>query len=337
MASASKKITTNSIHSLEYFCELTQKAYAPHTVSTDQVLHSQNGWARLADLWEELIDRTDLDMIADILATIKWGQMLCKAPNSDYLTLVNSACEELLADTPAFRAWSKHYFFRCSFIGIAEEFYYRTTSHPYCHSDVHHWYVDSEMTLKLWKRLPGRKKSSTASARFIEKYQNNIIKLIPSARFWSADYWLDENHIHDELFRVHHVDYRIVPDEYHCLFRLISDTKSFPKRSDTYSLMYLCNLTSFSPSLVRHVWPNCAPDTLPKLFLLAEKRAYQLFEGSAPKRKFLGRFSLEDITYSQLHRSWLFAHIRQQFYSGNIPKPYVAKIKRSILNVELRH
>lgn len=326
----------NCIHSLEWFVNLTQKAYAPYMIDADRVLRSRIGWSRLADLWEELIDYTGLDIFSDILYLIKWGHLYSQPPNRDYSIMAEAASKELLADTPAFHAWTKHYFFSCYIQGLSDELYLRPSPHPYCHSTLHHQFADSVMTVKLWRYQHGHKGACKTAVRFIDRYKKAITKLIPNARSWDAEYWLEENHILDEIFRVHHVDYRNALNEYTCLLRLLTQTKGIPKCMDSYSLMYLCNLTTLSPSLVSSVWSSCNSDTLVQLFLLAEKRAYHLFESNCPQRVFFGRFSCEDITYALLHRSWLFSHFSQQLYSGTISQKYVSKIKRAVLNIELR-
>lgn len=105
---------------LERFCEMTQNAYAPYAVDVCEVLHSSDGWTSLADLWEELIDETGKDIFADVLHLIKWGTPFLKDSSLAYQKLVLAICEALQSNSPAFYAWTSHYFFKCCIDGITE-------------------------------------------------------------------------------------------------------------------------------------------------------------------------------------------------------------------------
>lgn len=325
-----------SIHSLEYFCDLTCRAFQLEDFPTRKILSSRNGWRILADEWDQLSLETDFDVMYDALYTIKWCYFDAKDGNDAYIMLVRSACEELLADTPAHRAWTQLDYFDSIVQNLCTEMHYRTAAHPCCYSMEHHIYVCNELALKIWRCLPGYKRVCNAAIREYEQYRERIIKLIPDAQKRPSYYWLDENHIFDEILKVYNVDYRCNDTDYFCLTCLLANTGAIPGRSNSCALFFLCNLKSFSTGLARAIWNTCDESTFVKLLCLAEKRAERLHNGSVSPRYVTGVKAVGDITYTRLCQSWLFKYVQQQLNEGAIDPRYIKKARKVIFDISMR-
>lgn len=325
-----------SIHTLDYFCKLTEKAFLPYDVTTNDILASKNGWRSLANLWEELVARTGFNIFSDVLSYIKWLNLVKKPPNGDYVALVQAASEELLANTPAYFAWLKHPFLIYCIRKMAKEFHYPIDSHPYCYSDFHHTYVHYELILKIGRYHPGYKRLCHAASKYIYEYKETFSSLLPSTQSWSADRWIDENNILDEILRVYNVDYRKNLNDYCLLFDLLSQHETIPKHIDSFDLRLLGNMTICFPGLLETIWNGCNTNNIIRLFLLAEKRAQLLHEDKIPCFTSFRAYTVNDLEYTTLSNSWLFSFAYQQHNAGTIDPLYANKVKRAIFNVSMR-
>lgn len=335
MSSVSIKTTTPSkLHTLAYFCELTKTAYTPYVVDVEPVLCSRNGWTSLADLWEELIYETGKDIFADVLHLIKWGTPFEKNGSTAYQKLVLVICEALQSDTPAFFAWTKHYFFKCCIEAITED-HFDISWYPHI-SNEHYHFLASQATLKIWHYTYGHKKACDDAACYITHYKTRIMKLLPQARHWHPDECTDENNIHNEIFRVYGIDFRCNLAAYRVLHQLLDAPTTIPKRINSPAIDSLIRLDLCSPILISAIWPDENPDIIIKLFLLAEKTARYWFDIFSDEVGDKGGWLPTDARYAYLRKSWLFAYVHQQLDSKKIPHRYVFKVKQAILNVELR-
>ena len=315
----------NSIHSLEYFCDLTCRAFPDKVFQTQRILSHCDGWGILADEWERLCSGTYLFVMRDILHTLVWGFPYQKAVNDEYFMLVKMASEELMNDTPAHRIWTQKRYFKVAKIDVAHD--------PYCGSPDHYYFVECVMTLKLWRYLPGHEKECKKADCYIEQYKNRICKLIPTAQKWYSDYWLDERHILKEILRVHNVDYSHNFISYLCLNVLLVQAEKKSNDVDYEALIYLCNIDICSMSLVKIVWDA---SELALLLLYAEKIADNLNDKKDPYGLPLPFDGMGDITYTSLCQCWLFKYVRQQLNEGSIAPQYITDTKRAIFNISMR-
>ncbi len=328
------KRTSKNIPSLEDFCNLTQKAFAPYHIDVSTVLCSTDGWTSLADLWEELIFETQKDLFTDALHLIKWGIPLSINEHQAYHNLVWTICEALLCDTPAYCAWINHYFCKCCIHGITldniDQRWHPETSHEHCH------FLSAQAILKIWRYAHGHKTECNEAAGYIARYKAKIMRLIPQARHWNDDDWLNESNIFGEILRIHNIDFRSNLAAYRVLHRLLDSPITIPKTVYSSAINWLIRLEVCSPSLISAIWPVDGPDSIIKLFLLTEKTARYWFEACQNTESDEDGWRPTDTSYRSLKQSWIFAHVNQQLHSSNIPHCYASKVKQAILNVELR-
>lgn len=329
----SKTIPTVKYTTLECFCEMTQSAYAPYVVDVSEVLHSSDGWTSLADLWEELIDETGKDIFADVLHLIKWGAPFRKDSPLAYQKLVLAICEALQSNSPAFYAWTSHYFFKCCIDGITEV-HFDSKWYPHVSSEHYH-FLTSLTTLKIWKYIPGHITACNNAACNIARYKSRIIKLLPHARHWQQDDWLDESNIFREILHIYNLDFSCNLTAYGVLHQLLDSPTAIPEKIDAPAINSLIRLDLCSPELIATIWPLNNANIITKLFLLAEKTACYWFDVFSNEVCDKDGWRPTDSRYTCLRQSWLFAYICQQLYSEKISHRYVSKVKRAVLNIEL--
>lgn len=320
-------VFTQTTPTIEFFCELTQKAYAPYIVDVSEVLLSSDGWTSLADLWEEMFYDTKKDAIADALHLIKWGIPFCKDSSLAYQKLVISISEVLLSDTPAYTAWIKHYFFKCCIDAITIEGNDRRY-HPNTSAD-HFDFLTDQAILKLWRYSYGHKAACNAAARRLALYKTRIITLLPQALYWNPDAWLDEEHIFEEILHTHGADYRGKSTDYLIVSILLDSPRNLTSKTIPKIIKYLGNLETFSPSLAKCIWQNYDNSILCRMLLYAGELANTTRENNA----YLGRCPTNYIDYQRLQKSWLYLYSCQQLYAGGIPANYTAKVKKAIFNI----
>ena len=330
------------IHSLKYFCGLTCRAFPHEAFPAQKILSHRNGWSILADEWVRLSPHKYYSIIFDIMHYFKWGHM-CEWGymkeedlSADYIELVQSACEELKADTPAYRAWIKKRCFMEAIENISFELCVRMPDHPHGYSFEHHFFVIDEMNLKLRYDPSEFNPDCCYDGRNVAEYKNRIIKLIPSAQDWDRDYWVDEGHIFDEIMRVHNVDYRCDFVGYLCLKHLIDAAEMKPNTIDLSDIVCFCNIELCSVSLIEAVWPGCDNNALAQMLIYAEKRAEQIRQNKAYDRVDMPIEYMIDVSYEMLSQCWLFEYVQQQLVAGTIDPQYITDTKRAIFNISMR-
>ena len=336
MTSTINNITTptTSHCSIEQFCEMTQKAYAAYAVDVDVVLNSHDGWTALANLWEELIYETGKDLFADALHLIKWGFPICINEQQAYQDLILAVCEAILSNTPAYHAWIKHYFFRCCVQGITKD---NVDYHWHPGTSKEHFrFLTAQTIVRLWRYAHGHKAVCNDATLYVDRYKARIMRIIPQSCHWNYDQWRDESNIFREILRLYNLDFSCNLTAYSILHQLLDAPTAVPKKIDTPAVDSLIYLDLCSPELITAIWPLSNANIIIKLFLLAEKTACYWFDLLSDEVCDEDGWRPTDSRYTYLRQSWLFAYVRQELYSNKIPARYTSKVKRAVLNIELR-
>ena len=279
IAKTNTAATLDSIHTLEFFCELTHKACALESFPTSKILTRPNGWTKLANVWTDLIEEADIDIFRDTIRKIKWG-VPPKGPTAEYALLIDAVCEELFADGPAFRSWIKVDQHKAVIREENRDYTPWCSDHPYCYSEEHNAYLQSKMLLRIGNYKNGYKAKSREAARVVDRYENSVKILISEAEYWSVEYWLDENHIYDALYSICKYDYRKDPSLYDtllCMLHLITSDYclSGDKKLDTLTLV--CNVTFLPAQWVAAIWPNNTINKVVHLFFRGGRHRPQKF------------------------------------------------------------
>jgi len=251
-----------------------------------------------------------------------------------YQDLVIATCEAILSDTPAYRSWIKHYFFRCCIKGITEDSADRCW-HPNI-TNAHLHFLDAQATLKIWRYTHGHKVACDHADRYVSRYKARIMRIIPLSRHWNYNEWIDESNIFREILHIYKLDFSCNPTAYAILHQLLDYPTAIPEKIDSPAINSLIRLDICSPTLLSALWPIEHPNSITKLFLLAEKTARYWIDVFSNEVCDKDGWCPKDYSYTYLSQSWLFAYIQKQLYSEKISHCYVSKVKQAILNVELR-
>ena len=327
---------TTDILSLKDFCDLTRKAYRLKYFPTDTIVDKTNGWTKLADMWVALIDEEDIDLFSDVAYSIKWG-IPAENPLPEYQALVNATSDALLFEGPAREAWITHEHCKSVIFETAYEYNpWISGESSYSTSRSHHRYTMSKMLLRVLNYSKGHITKCKEFASYIRFYEERIIKLLPHAEHWSAEYWLNENNIFDELMKVCHFDYRSDITSYNSLLRLASSPKRIPTDRDWYTAKCASNVKAFSTCWAKAIWPKKTNDAIIQLLLVAEKEAEEAYKNPKENRFTALYDPMLDIDYTLLSQSWLFSYTSSLQANQEIPLVAKNQVKQALFNIVTR-
>lgn len=130
------------------------------------------------------------------------------------------------------------------------------------------------MLLRVLNYSKGHITKCKEFASYIRFYEERIIKLLPHAEHWSAEYWLNENNIFDELMKVCHFDYRSDLTSYNSLLRLASSPKRIPIDREWYTAMIAAGInTKVVQHRLGHANVSITLDTYAHIKTSAQKEA----------------------------------------------------------------
>lgn len=333
MTSIQLTTTTKNDINLKDFCELTRKAYHLKYFPVDAIIQSTNGWTKLADRWELLIDETDMDIFRDVAYLLKWGTP-AESPTLEYQVLVDAVSTALLNEGPAREAWVNHEYCLSAVFETAREYNpWVSGGSVYSISYWHYKYTMCKMLIRVLNYRKGHVTKCKDFASHIRYYEERIIKLLPDAAHWPAEYWLNENNIIDELDKVCPYDYRNDISSYHALLHLASSPKRMPTDRDWHTAKYISNVKACSVPLVKAIWPNKTDDALIRLLLLAEKRAEDAFN-NPEQNSFAALYDpMPEIDYTLLSKSWLFSYINMLQTDQQISPASSDRVKQALFNI----
>lgn len=327
---------TTDILSLKDFCDLTRKACQLKFFPTDTIVSNHHGWIKLAELWEALIDETDVDIFRDAAYFIKWC-IPAEGPSPAYQHLVEAVSNALLHDGPAREAWLNYEHCYSVILETVDEFNpWITGGATYSFSDWHHHYISYKMLLRILNYRKGHITKCKKLATFVRYYEGRIIKLLPHAANWSAEYWLNENHIIDELNDVCPYDYRNDLPSYNALLSLTSSPKRMPNPNDCDIIQYVSNVKKLAPCWAKAIWPAKTDAIIVQYLLLAEQRVAE----SLTKPWLCYSIGLYDpipgVDYTLLSRSWVVSYVNSLLLSGELPTDTAGDVKRALFNIAIK-
>ena len=340
MTSVSNNINLNNVTnhlSLQDFCDLTRRGCTLKYFPCDRIVNSPIGWAKLADAWEALVDETDLDIMRDAAYRIKWG-IKPTGPSPVYPELIDEVCKALLSDGPAYDAWIQHDYCSSAIFETADEYNpWSVGGSPHSFSYWHHRYTEAKMLLKILNYRKGHITKCKDMASFVRHYECRILKLLPNAAHWSAEYWLNENNIFDELANVCSYDYRHDLSAYHALLCLTTSPKRMPNSRDSDIVRCAATVHQLPSQWSKAIWPAKTESVIIQLFLLAEKRAREIFNDSSRRHSYGGYDAIPDVDYTVLSQSWLCTYANDLLENAKCSASSSEAIKRALFNVSIRY
>ena len=325
--------TVTQKYTLQDFCELTKRGVG---LSVGQINNNAAGWKELADLWAELADEDDIDIMEDAAYWIKWGIEPVWATPA-YNDLVRAVCDALLSDGPAYDAWIHHDYCAETILDTAEEFNpWLQDIGAYSFSYWHHKYTKYRMYLRIYNYRKGHVTMCKEFASFVRFFEDRIIKLLPNATSWPDEYWLNENNIFDELEKVCGFNYRNDLSSYHALLCLTTSPKRMPTTSDQEIVQCAANVKKLPNEWVKAIWPKKTDAVVVQLFSLAMERADKNLNYPLGKRMIGGYDPIPDVDYAILFQSWLYTYVNGLMENPKISDATRSSIKHAIFDVSMR-
>lgn len=325
-----------NILSLQDFCDLTRKACQLKYFPSNEIVKHPHGWTKLAEAWEALIDEADVDIFRDAAYQIKWGIPPEKS-SPTYHKLVSAVIDFLLQDGPAREAWMNHEHCISVIFETAREYNpWISNGASFSISRWHYLYTKSKMLLRVLNYRKGHLTKCKDFASRVHYFEARIIKLLPHAEHWPAEYWLNENYIFDALVQVCHFDYRQDITSYNALLHLATCPKRAPSSRDWYTVKCACNVKAFSENWAKAIWPNKTADAVIQLLLLAEAEADEYFNN--PKENhFVAIYDpIPDVNYSSLFHSFLYSYVNDLLANQKIPPVATEPVKQALFNISMR-
>lgn len=328
--------TATQPYTLRDFCELTRRGCALDVFPDDQIINSPRGWEKLADAWEALVDKADLDIMRAASYRIKWG-IEPVGPSPMYIKLVNAVCDALLSEGPAYDAWIKHDYCINAIRETAEEYNpWISKSADRSHSYWHYRYVKYRMYLRLYNYRKGYITQCKECSSFIRWFENRIVKLLPDAAHWPDEYWLNENNIFDGLAEICSYDYRSDLSSYHALLILTTSPKRMPTNRDSNIVQCVANIKQLPTQWVKAIWPQKTDTIITQLFLLAADRADEVFNYPLSKMMLGGYDPIPDVDYTMLAQSWLLTYVNDLLVNQKLPAATRNQVKQAIFDINMR-
>lgn len=298
-------------------------------------------WLDLADIWKRYSDEACEYSVFDLaLHKIYWGIYPENTP-TEYIPLLTLVETELLTDGPAYAAWKYHIAYRFAFRYMTEQekaFKYRG---PRVHSRIFRSYQNARFWFAVvYKReVPGLIDPTKASMRDMraakthenvyavcDGFEKVVLCLIPEAKNWSDEQWLDDLNLRRMLKKKYNLEYKDFDDNFDMLMVALMNKLHYNK---PMYLAQILRLTDLPTGVVKQIWPTQTEEELKKLFLKASSRAKcaetKVQNGTSYRQ---GAYS-----YEKLRNSWLYKQLYINITNKSALDPLERKVKKALFVV----
>lgn len=319
-------------------CQLTLDVCGLAALPEGALTSDGDKWVDLATAWDDLLTVGSAGIFTEAVHQIMWGIPSHRAVEK-YDCIVQFVVKELLDDGEAFNSWDQ--LPACNMaIGLveAEMNPWVENSEEYCYSIEHYQYLSNKMMQKVrYSKRMYADKVFTCEEK-CNQYENAIKKLIPVAESWAETDWYKEKKIHDEIFKLHGVDYR---DEYIDYGRILLILMNDNQDKTTYACTeawLAANIERMPMSLAQVIWPKDTESEIMRVFLTATQLTEKYVALGSPMayRKDKEIHPVDVFDYASLRKSWLYAQMYTWFTDLEGDIDCLKDVKKKLFEIAIK-
>lgn len=327
----------NTNDSFTILCERTLAACGKEAFPPDAFSKSGDPWTELAIAWDKLLTNGSEGIFIDAVHRIMWG-----IPYGESLPqheeIVQIVKEELLKDGAAFLAWDS--------FAACDDAILDLTAHmdPWAECDddyrfsiEHHLYRESKT---LWQIRYSKQKYAQDGLNhkdFYLSYEKAIMQIVPSAAFWTEDFWCNEFHILEELINLYGIDYRDDQTEYGRILLILMNSEEDPVKFTSDEAWCASTIPRLPLALAKVIWPYNTKEKIIQMFILAAEKAEALAANQEDfeekKRRYIYPFGVFE--FVTLRNSWLYALIYEWFSNDDSTDARTLDIKKKLFTIAM--
>ena len=277
---------------------LTLKIYGVPTATMLPCSGYSKCWLDILDIWKANEQKVGYNILYASIYHIAWDKYPVENIKTNEKELLELVERAVLNEGYAYETWAKSK----EFVDALHEVLETTYKHLTDSSKGPFWfarYVFSR-TLSMIK-FKSKNLMDTYEGMYVKEstvmFEGAIRKLIPTAKNWDAQMWLDEKAIMDKIYKAHGIDYSKDYGEFDSLidvFSLMLDGRSYDR-----SLMLI---KSFPESMAASLWPKNTDDNVERFFTRICNRCSKISKKSNISRsKFRRDVITNSWVYSQYH------------------------------------
>ena len=296
----------------------------------------KNKWIQLIELWEGFLEGGAGGIFEEAAHRIMWG-VPCAHRRSRHDDIIELVMQEMLADGDAFAAWDTCEIFENAVGYMSSEVDADLEGDAsYRFSVQHYEYLAKKL---LWKVRFSKSMYAEEGTRYekqIQAYETAIKTIVPAATNWTADYWIDENHILDEILKLYGVDYRCLDfEEYDRILQLIINKHMSDTPDEMKEAWYACNIKHLPYSLAEVIWPNFTQEHVLSIFLRAAEEADKQSDDAESVGLMRSRYihPVGAFDYRSLFDSWVYTLVDQW---NRDPEQFEPFIKERLYTIAIR-
>lgn len=236
-----------------------------------------NPWKELIEVCEELFSDGVIGMFWEAAYRIMWGVPFVEY-DEEREEIIRLVIHELLTDGPAFYAWDSCDCLRLATIEVCDSIDARIMDDITFFCTVKHYdYLKDKMMCRIFCSKSRYSNDFAYYAENVRKYESIINKLIPVSITWDEDFWIDENHIHDEIVNLYGVDYRKDNDPNHKDYNQLVLLLNIPYRDRRRYLFFeaflATRIKNMPFALAQVIWPDDTENKIIRVFRKAYREA----------------------------------------------------------------
>lgn len=312
----------------------TLEACNTNTFPDDMFTENTNKWIALVDAWDMLLEGGSKGIFDEATHLIMWG-IPCEHRRSPYDEIIKLVVEEMLQDGDAFNAWDPCDFFEEA-IGYRCAEMYPDSDYEYRYSIEHHLYLSDRFLLKVRYSKAKYSDEKTNYEENISSYQTAIKKIVPVASEWREEYWIDENHILDEIFKRYGVDYREIDClEYGRILIILQGCPHSELPSEIVEAWCATNIKTLPISLAKAIWSTYTEEKILAMFLIAAEEADAQLYDKERRDRYRGKYlhPIGAFNHSTTYESWIYPLVRQWNEDSEQYDPF---IKQRLFTVAIK-
>ena len=322
---------------LETIFDLTVKLSSINPATVKRSKSAEQYWSFIEKTWKTSADVIGGNVMDIVLFHIHWGCYPAKMSQStDFLKLVELAECEFLKHTSEMEIAKSKQIFRSAYTAAIK------SKSPYV-MQKHCWksstYKEFLQNKTLYKLYGGQviveklnfavtpnhiledMKDKAMTCYKYEQFKKRINKLLPAARAWSDEEWVNQQNILTNLQNAYGINYAVEWQDFDNLMYVLGElTKDEP------SMYYVLTLKSFPYQMAQAIWPTDTNGKLEKLFIhfCKKYKKYMSRAKSYSACSYKDALSMRDMILN----SWLY----KELYSWYANKTYeLSKEARKML------
>lgn len=314
-------------------CELTAQACGIEKIP--QVLVHSYAWGKLYALWALFKSELGVSNIMEAcIQAVHWGVFDYNRDSNELQEIISIMCEELCAHGAGYKVWVEQEYpnwAEAVFNVVNERDPFGITGR--CHSQVHYYYRRFRTLLKLLDS--NALHDSKIFHSYMRTYKKTVCFLLPEAKQWNDEQWLNDENIAHALHKNYGVDYAQSWNDYNALIGLIQENTPGEKSEAFYRCVYA--ISSLPLPIAQVIWPKNTVRNLTALFITVQSmvEGYQSSQTAASPQKECTRYD-HNFEMKFMKDCWLYKQIDEWTKDRTIDLEKNKAVKRALFNVEMK-